>query len=475
MKLYDLQMKMLGVGICLFTNVSAFALNTSVTLHADSEVSPSSNELVTFGLPLSKGDVTEVDQIRVSIGGSEIAAYVEEGLRYHWSDNSLRSVTIQLNDVDMTAGNLEVQITDSGASVPRLSERDQSQGWAIAGSDKNNLPYPRIFALHDPEYLANSGIIPPFEAAPSSGDAFESYQEDQFNNWAGGLNYSSSVRGNWLFDRSSAMFKAYVTTGRVEFLKEAFLSKQFYFNYVRNDGSPPAAPGGSGCWTYSNVACADGKYIAPQQAKLAWALVGDDSQWDSGLIVNMALQADIGWNQFNTRDDFSGENDGFTERAAGLVGLAEIVAYEMTGNATVLSNLRERINSLKDMQQNTFIWDEQNGWTPKSGAFDHNMDVHEGKYSQDSAPIGATNSRGFSPWMSENIVDFLWQTYWTIGGEDIPEMIRRLAIAVDSYGFTTIYDAATNTHIKKTEFANATGGSVRAMACNQTREDTDIV
>ena len=48
----------------------------------------------------------------------------------------------------------------------------------------------------------------------------------------------------------------------------------------------------------------------------------------------MALQADIGWNQHGTRDVFDEENEGFTERAAGLVGLAEIIAYEMTGNTT---------------------------------------------------------------------------------------------------------------------------------------------
>ena len=452
----------------LFFPVVSYGLDTELTLQADVDIQAGNNELVTFGLPLALGDVADLSQIRVLHNGVELSAYVESGLRFHWADNSLRSVTIQVDNIDMSAGNQVLRVTDEGASAQRLNERPHSEGWATAGSNKNNLPYPRIFALHDKEYLTDVALLPPYQASAGSSDGFEQYQVQQFENWAGDLNYSNSSRGNWLFDRSSAMFKAYMTTGRIEFLKEAFLSKQFYFNYVRNNGSPLAAPGGDGCFEYGNVSCADGKYIAPQQAKLAWALVGDNSQWDLSLIDSMALQADIGWNQHGTRDVFDEENEGFTERAAGLVGLSEIIAYEMTGNTLVLSHLNERIASIKDMQQVVKNWDAANGWTPKSGALTHNIEVHEGSESPSSAPSGATNQRGFSPWMSENIVDFLWQTYWITNNEDIPEMLRQIANAVDNHGFTTAYSAGSYS-LKSPYVGNHTNG------CNQQPLSTDMV
>lgn len=462
-----------AISMCLSTAL-AQALNTTIILHADSDVTPGNAELVTFGLPLAEGDVASVSQIKVMRGATELGAYVEAGLRHHWSDNSLRSVTVQLDGIDMTAGDVELQITDEGSSVARINERPHSEGWASANATKLNLSYPRIFVLHDKAYLATTGLIPPYEPSTGSSDAFEQYQLGQFENWAGGLDYGDSSGANWLFDRSSAMFKAYMTTGRVEFLKEAFLGKQFYFQHVRNDGSTPAAAGGSGCWTYGSTACADGKYIAPQQAKLAWALTGDNSQWNDSLIVNMALQSDLGWNQYATRDPFDQENEGFTERGAGMAGLAEINAYEMTGNSTLLTHLNERIASLKDMQQTVKAWDATNGWAPKSGGWTHNIDVHEGNHNEASAPLSDTDARGFSAWMTENIVDFLWQAYWITGNTDAPEMLRLAANAVDTYGFSSTYNAVTTNHDKKPAF-NAVPDYPRAQGCNRTRQDTDIL
>jgi hypothetical protein len=459
-----------GSAIPLTYTAAAPTVNTEITLVADSTVTATSSELVTFALPFAEGEVTSLDEINVSIGANEQAVYVEQGLTW-WSDNSIRSATIQMQNVDMSGGDVTLTVTDAGFNVARLTEQPHANGWATAGANKNSLQFPRIFALHDKQYLADSGLIPPYDPAPDIQDSFETYQVAQFDNWAGGLDYSTSTAGNWLFDRSSSMFKAYMTTGRVEFLKEAFLSKQFYFTHVRNVGDPVAAAGGDGCFEYGGVACADGKYIAPQQAKLALGLVGDSSQWDNSLIVEMALQADIGWNQYGTRDAFDNENEGFTERGAGMAGLAELTAWEITGDATVLSHMNERIASLKDMQQTVKSWDTSNGWTPKSGGFTHNIDVHEGVHNEGSAIVGDTDARGFSAWMSENIADFLWQAYHVTGNTDAPEMLRLLANAVESYGFTSSYDTVSNSYSRKAAFT----GQNRTQSCNTTGANTDHV
>jgi len=300
---------------------------------------------------------------------------------------------------------------------------------------------------------------------------FKNFQSIQFDTWAGILNYSTSSKGNWLFDRASAMFKAYMGTGNIKYLKEAFLSKQFYFSHIRNDGTIPKKSGGDGCWTYGKTACADGKYIQTQSAKLALALLGDSSQWNNDLINKMALQADLGWNQYSTKDTYNFETEGFTERSAGLVGLAELNAYEITGSQQIFTHINQRIASLKDMQQSIKPWDIKNGWLPKSGAFTHSYIVHEGAKSEKNAPTGISNDRAFSPWMSENIADFLWQTYHFTAHKDIPEMIRLLGSAIEEYGFTSTLSNNSGDYIRNPAFT----GNSRTQGCNTERKATELL
>lgn len=430
---------------------TASALNTTVTLKADTTVTPTSSELVTFGLPLAEGEVFDTDEIRVLIGGIEQPVYVEPGLMWHWRDNSVRSVTIQLQGVDMTSGDVVVTVTDAGRNTANdLTEQPHSGGWTSwAGTPAKTalgsaLPYPRILPFHDLDYVANSGLLSPYQPDPDGPYAL--LQVNQFNTWARDLNYEANSNAQWEYDRASAMFKAYLNSGNPEILREAFLGKQFYFSYVRNDGTPPAMAGGDGCWTYGSTACADGKYIYPEGAELALALFGDSSQWDNSLIVEMALQADLGWNQPSTRDplDRGDGSEAFTERAVGMAGKAELVAYRITGNATVLANMEERLANMKEHQQvePLYAWETTCEWLPKSGAIDHSWFYHEGPgraYPNASYSACDSDDRRFSPWMSGTMAEWLWGVYHTLDHVDAPEMLRRLGNAIDLYGFTSAY------------------------------------
>ena len=448
------------------------ALDTKVLLTAGPGIAPDSTELVTFGLPIAENVISNLDDIRVSIGGTESRICIEQTMTW-WGSDSIRAIKVQLRNVDMTGGDVEVSISDAGRNTTRdLSCLPTTDGWESAGPVKSNELAPRIFAIHDLDYLAESDLVPPYQPAPAVQDNFESYVVRQVNQWSGGLDFDDSRSANWLFDRSTAYFKSYMSTGRVELLKEAALSKQYYFQFVRNDASNPHPSGSSGCWNRTGVACADGKYIAPQQAKLALALLGDDTQWDSALIVKMAQQADLGWNQYHcSRSAPTDQNFGFTERACGLIGLALLTGYEMTGDSGLLSTMNEIIAYLKSIQQTVFDWDSNNSWTPKSGAFTHDIDVHEGNHSVNSAPEDYTDGQGFSPWMSENTADFLWQAYWLTGHTDIPEMLRRLGNAIDLYGFTSAYHSPSQTHVVKSEF----GSSHRTLSCNTEKDATELL
>jgi hypothetical protein len=448
-------------------------LNTNVTLTADNQITPQMNELVTFALPLAPGVVIDTSEINVALNGVKQAIFVKSGLMWHWQDNSIRSVTIQLQNVDMRHGDVTLSITNSGRETGNdLVEHEHIKGWTSAGVNKANMLYPRIFALHNTQYLSITGLIPPYSPAPAIDDNFEKYQLKQFSLWSGNLNFNKSSGANWLFDRATAYFKIYMTTGRVEFLKEAFISKQFYFSKVRNDASKPKKSGGRGCWQWKGVACADGKYIAPQQAKLAWALVGDNSQWDNSLINDMALQSDLGWNQYASRDPYNKENEGFTERGAGLTGLAEVAAFEITASKKTFRHINQRISSLADMQQIKKPWDIVNNWIPKSGGFEHSYNVHEGNFNEKSAPINNPNDRAFSPWMSENISDFLWQSYWITKNNKIPDMLRKLGNAVEEYGFTTRFIGNKQYQLKS---AFSKTKQTHTKSCNKSAKETDLL
>lgn len=442
-----------------------------MTLVADTQVTPSSSELVTFGLPIAKGVLNDTDEVRVAINGVEQPICITQSMTW-WQDNSVRAIRVQLQGVNMTGGSVIVSVSDQGRNTARdFNCKPLYDGWTQAGAEKSQEMYPRVFALHDRTYLTESGVTPPFSAAPATPDAFEKYLNTQHSSWSGALNFDDSSSANWLFDRSSAYFKAYLSTTNVEFLKEAILSKQYYFQFVRKDGNDPAPPGGRGCWERTGINCADGKFIAPQQAKLALMLAGDDSQWDNDLINDMARQADIGWYQPHcSRGAPTDQNFYMTERACGLNGLSLLVAYEMTGDADVLAKMNETIAFLKSVQQTEFSWDVNNNWLPKSGAFTHDIDVHEGNESQTSAPDDYTDAQGFSPWMSENIADFLWQAYWVTGNQDIPQMLRMLGNAIELYAFTSSYNATSGNFERKPEY-----GDSRALFCNTERQVTELL
>lgn len=448
-------------------SISLGVLDTIVSLVADNGISPSAGEIVTFGLPLAPGILNNTDDLHIQMNNVELAIHVESGLTWHFRDGSLRSVTIQVRNIDMTGGPQQLRIRNIGRDTSMdLTKQPIENGWTTAGPDRNFLPHPRIFALHEKAYLADTQLIPPYQPALDTGDDFTDFVGYQFDSWASAnFDYSASTRANWLFDRPTAMFKQYMATGELKYLKEAFLSKQFYWKYVRNEGVPVAPQGGDGCWLYDGGACADGKYIYPESAKLSWALTGDTTQWNAQLITNMALQADLGWNQHFTRGSYVAEIQGFTERSSGLTGLAEINSYEITGDPTILAHLNERIDYLKDMQQTPKQWDIDNGWLPMPGYFRHSWGVHEG----DGYPgDGDRNDRRGSPWMSENITDFLWHVYWSLNHPEVPEILRRLANAVDLYGFTTSYSAESDTYIPKEGISE-----VRAVGYNTQGAATD--
>lgn len=541
---------------------------STVTLTADPTITPTATELVTFGVPLPEGAVANATQIRVTRAGSEQAIFCKAGLTYHWSDNSLRSVIVQLV-VDMQAGDVSLVIDNQGRNTGAdLAYTDIFSGWfdGPASPDGTALKSPRILVLHDRTDLQESGLLPPYIPSTTDGDP-EDLQYTQAASLIAGFPYGDTGnRESWLFDRVTSALKLSFTFAdfgrRREMLKHAALSYWFYMRHI-DKRQEPAAGGGRGGFTYSwtestaypyrfmppydmdcesRIGCSDGvivngtpadgnlhavdthdaspehadsdgKYIYTQPIKLALAIFGEDQLWNNALVDDMARQAEIGNFQAGTLDLYDSEGEAFTERAAGITGLAAVGAWEVTGTSSWTAAINSRIASLIDMQRVEKEWDQSNGWTPLPGFFRHSWANHEGatleightiaevpagvstitiaaicdsrdyaamqnstgwyfggNFRRLAAPaVSSTNGtltfaltaptsstipinryvygvyapglrsdRAASPWMSENIADFLWQAYhlgFRTDDAGIPETFRRLARGIDNYGF----------------------------------------
>lgn len=393
----------------------ASQLPTTVRLSLDPALVPSGKELVTFGLPLAPGLVSSAQQIRVSIGGAEVPVSCVEGLRWHWQDNSLRSVSIQCV-VDMGRGDVLLTIDASGRNTSTdLPRQPLDQGWTDSGFkdlDGRMLKSPRVFALHDLAYVARSGLLPPY-LPPAAEDPASVGISATARNFLEGFPYAGKDYSAWLFDRVSSLFKLSLqvtdVANRKLLLKHAAISKRHYFNYVvrtqyastsewivdhwwdfkRRAEDPSAA------FTYGTT-----MYQYCQGAKLAWALLGDDTQWTPQMLVSWA--ASIRRAPGTPGQDYANQPEykypaSWTERLAGLCSLFHLNAWEMTGDPGLRSNLDQRVANLRAHQQTHKPHELEIGWPISPGIFRHSWAGHDSGETPDYVaravkeyPAGAT-------------------------------------------------------------------------------------
>lgn len=378
------------------------ALPTTVVLSLDAGLTPSTAELVTFGLPLSEGLVNSADQIRVMHAGRPIAISCAPGLRWHWKDGSLRSVSIQCI-LNMTKGDVAVAIDTAGRDISTdLPRRPLEQGWTDSGfrdPDGRTLLKPRVLPMHDPDYLAVSGIVAPFLPPRQDDDANTGIWLTVKGALDGTFPWGRSASGqidydSWLFDRPGTLFKLSMqfrdTEKRRALLRNAAISKRHYFASVTTsqieekytaphwwDLKRRAVLGNSAGNTYGTT-----MYQQCQGAKLAWALLGDDTQWTAEILLQWA--SDIrtkavaaGADVAGRGTDYAYPGTGWTERLAGIPSLFHLHAWEITGDATLRASLDQRVAYLKDMQQTHKPHEIENGWPVSTGVFRHSIEKHD--------------------------------------------------------------------------------------------------
>ncbi len=353
--------------------------SVEVRLHPMENVVPGTPTLVTFGIPFPRGSITEagLSSIRVLQGTAEIPAHV--GLLTPWrhlsnpaiDGQSVRVARIQFRHAFATEYPASELVTVEwggparALDVPTL-ENPQS-GWHAVTSGTfdaaDGIREPDVYALLPKEVLAQ-GVLnlkrhEPFGSAvgetrddpvvmdgiehwPGYSEAdyafknnfYTSINEDDplVTEYAGGalVDYKNDSEP-WLYDRSSGFFLLYLKSGFLRPLREAVRSTQFYRSKLYGPEVSPATSAGLFRLKTPNPATPNGG----NDAMYAYA---ECFAYDLWLTGNPDSVAPIHWvaatvNELADNSRWSPSLGIWTERHTSLATLANIVAFEVTGDA----------------------------------------------------------------------------------------------------------------------------------------------
>lgn len=371
----------------------------------------------TFGIPLPPGALDDPRALRIlDEEGSELPARVTPTLRWHFRDDSLRAVRVQVR-VELPGAERTLRFA---LGQPRATADPEPVPYADGLVDGGSgVRVPGVLALLEPAWLSASGIAGPLLPVGRDSRAYDAYFARQFE-WAGALPSEDPIA--FLFDRASTLYKHYVRSGDPAHLAAAIESHRFYMGKLVR-GRDPENPQCTGGWKFGRVNPCDVKFVYIEPILLHLALTGDDTLHDEALVEAMASLWDRGgWS--GIRGPYLRADQDFTERQAGLGLLALVKAWELTGDARYRRSVEERIGWLHDHQRGNpdGLGDD--------GCWRHSWQRHEGS---DYDP--ASDVRGCSPWMSENIVDGLWQAWLATGDPRIPAMLTGFGRWLEAHGW----------------------------------------
>lgn len=362
---------------------------------------------VSVGIPFAPGVLRDPRNVRIlDAHGSEVPADAKTMLTWHFRDGSIRAVRAQFRGAQGTYY--------FAIGAPRQASL---QGWPYADGLVKGKP--AALAVLTPQWLTASLIAGP-QSVAAKGEPYARYVDAQFA-WAREMPVKDTTA--WLFDRPSTLFKAYVRTGRADYLEAAEESYRWYMAGIKRDGFA-ISPSCAGGWLPDGKPC-DVKYTYIEPVLLAVGLAGDDSMHDADTISNMAgLWASGGWN--TTPGPYDAPKTYFTERLAGLGLIETVAAFELTGARRDRERIEQRIGWLADHQRHNpdGLGDD--------GSWRNSWNVHE------NDPHAPDDVRGASTWMSENIVDGLWHAWLVTGDARIPPMITSFGRYMERYGWIDV-------------------------------------
>ncbi len=442
-------------------------LMTTLTLRANPTAEMGEDELVTAGIPFAHRTMADLQDLQIlDEEGVEVQIYAEPLMTYFYKETGstdVRAAKVQFR-ADMSGGDRVYTVTNAGRTSADLDEQPRTTA-ASPSPLHDGLQMPRVFALHEPEHLLASELVPPMGEAGSNAydDAFFPGVFAEY----GALDYATSSFANWQFDRVTALGRQYIRTGDPAYHQELLGSAAFYFGHFTGVGDYDGSTQCAGHFTYKE-SC-DPKYTYVQAAKIYLALTGDDETVPASLVADMveftrqkAPAEFAGWQTPYTLGSY------ITERRIGWRFEASVAGCELLGTESMCSMLPAYVQNMHE-----HVFANPDTQTPASdGSHRHSWSRHEGDtYPGDDV---AADLR-FSPWMQVLIGDALWQ-YWQLLSEgttrtQVEELLAGHGAALALYGFNRAsYDPATLSAVESAYDAvattYATDPRAQAWACN---------
>lgn len=289
--------------------VTLYPNNTTIDAGLNASVTSTSTELVTMGVPFADCTLINTDHFRLfDETATEVPVFVKTVMewpatRLPCTETSVRALKVQFVFDATGAAPVEYtwDINAAGRTTTDIATEAAVSEVVHDNAGKLGFKEPRVFAIHTPAYLIQSGLIPPTSAVGSDVHDTNYYPEkweedsrdiaysdtDSYNSGTDVWTFDPLLQ-DWLFDRVSTNYRQAIRNAAVTHYREAYVSHEFYINKIEVTGTNTSqadyclggfdlggaahtfGDGGKGC---------DAKYIYSQNLVLHLALTGDDS-WE---------------------------------------------------------------------------------------------------------------------------------------------------------------------------------------------------
>jgi glucose/arabinose dehydrogenase/ribosomal protein L35AE/L33A len=447
--------------------------SVNVQLVPLANVAAGTEEVVTFGVPFTRGSITaaQLSNVRVLKNGVEIPAFVEQLTPWRSIDDaaidgqSVRVARIQIpytfaalatESITVQWGGPARSLNRSTLQDPRLEWHTVTTGTFVAG---DNVEEPDVLPVLPKEHLSKglldartdptSNAVAPTRDDPAVMDAmsFTGYTEFDYaqkNFFYTIINQNPGITVNyktdpepWLYDRASGMYELYLRSGFTTALREAVRATDFYADHINSSGFFTLKPG-------------DTKYAYNESLAYTYWLMGDNRMLAP---ISTVVGAHAGTaTRWNPNLSF------WTERNVGYKLQANEIAYEVTGNTTFKNAVQTIVGDLIYHQNGA------NGQLPANrvdGGLYHIGEQHDASEVDDPNVIIA------SAWMSGLIVDPLVRVFSVWQNSQISDFVVRMG------NFVKV--------ASKTDANGQFGGNLRypdylmrADGTTENRTDTDV-
>src|SRR3989344_1466322 len=398
-----------GTGGTTAQNVSVTVTTTpppssgSISLRlVPSVASPGTSELVSLGVPFPPNTLFDATRVRVlNASGNEIPAYVNPIAYWHFLANptAIRSVLVQFR-MDMSGGG-ERTVTIDYSTTRQSSLTAQVYAGGLMAGKTTGAEVARILTVLPADWLVNSQVIGP-QVTKSANTSYADYETWFETFYAAAQNYSYTTDTNWLFDRATTIYKQYIRTGNVNYLREAYNSATFYRTHIGTNGSFDLRSG-------------DWKYTYAEPLAIHYLLTGDER------FKTTISSVASGWrNGFDP--SYTVGNGFWTERHAGMGWITALHAWQILGTQSTKDYALYYANTLINHVSNP---PDNRG---ADGCWRHQS------YDHDSSEFNSDYA-GCSAWMSTITLDALWQYYFMTSDARVGPVAQNFVSFLNTYGW----------------------------------------